>query len=100
MELNVQGRNVKISERLQEYVESRVVKFETLGDNVTDIEVNLLKKAMAAHAQSMLKSPSLVVAPYFAQNQRAKINSLSLTMLLANFLNVYAVLVTVVKTDV
>lgn len=44
MELNVQGRNVKISERLQEYVESRVVKFETLGDNVTDIEVKFTKE--------------------------------------------------------
>lgn len=44
MELNVQGRNVRISERLQDYVESKVTKFEALGDNVTDIEVKFTKE--------------------------------------------------------
>lgn len=44
MELNVHGRNVKISERLQEYVESKITKFEVLGDNVTDIEVKFTKE--------------------------------------------------------
>lgn len=44
MELNVTGRNVKVSERLQEHVESKITKFEALGDNVTDIEVKFTKE--------------------------------------------------------
>lgn len=43
MELKVYGRNVKVTERLQEYVESKAVKFEQLGDNVSDIEVKFTK---------------------------------------------------------
>ena len=44
MELNITGRNVKVSERLQEYVESKITKFEALGDNVTDIEVKFTRE--------------------------------------------------------
>lgn len=44
VELNVHGRNVKVSERLQEYVESKITKFEVLGDHVTDIEVKFTKE--------------------------------------------------------
>ncbi|MBM7050846.1 MULTISPECIES: ribosome hibernation-promoting factor, HPF/YfiA family [unclassified Rothia (in: high G+C Gram-positive bacteria)] len=43
MELKVYGRNVKVTERLQEHVESKAKKFEQLGDHVTDIEVKFSK---------------------------------------------------------
>ncbi|WP_346844408.1 ribosome hibernation-promoting factor, HPF/YfiA family [uncultured Rothia sp.] len=39
MEINIVGRNITVSDRLREYVEEKVVKFEQLSDRVTDIEV-------------------------------------------------------------
>ncbi|ORC15277.1 MULTISPECIES: ribosome hibernation-promoting factor, HPF/YfiA family [Rothia] len=50
MELKVNGRNMKVSERLQEYVESKITKFEILGDNVTDIEVKFTKEGRGGPA--------------------------------------------------
>ena len=41
MEVNIYGRNIKISDRLREYVEEKVEKFEQLGDNVSDIDVKV-----------------------------------------------------------
>ena len=43
MEVNIYGRNIKISDRLREYVEEKVEKFEQLGDNVSDIDVKVTK---------------------------------------------------------
>ena len=41
VEVNIYGRNIKISDRLREYVEEKVEKFEQLGDNVSDIDVKV-----------------------------------------------------------
>ncbi|MDT0189130.1 ribosome hibernation-promoting factor, HPF/YfiA family [Rothia terrae] len=43
VELNIYGRNVKVTDRLHEYVESKAEKFEQLGDHVSDIEVKFTK---------------------------------------------------------
>ena len=43
MEVNIYGRNIKVSERLHDYVEDKVQKFEKLGDNVSDIDVKFTK---------------------------------------------------------
>lgn len=43
METKVYGRNVKVTDRLDEYVESKVAKFEQLGDQVSDVEVKFSK---------------------------------------------------------
>ena len=43
MEVNIYGRNIKISDRLREYIEEKVEKFEQLGDNVSDIDVKVTK---------------------------------------------------------
>ena len=43
METKIYGRNVKVTDRLNEYVESRVVKFEQLGDQVSEVEVKFSK---------------------------------------------------------
>lgn len=47
MEVNIVGRNITVSDRLREYVEEKVQKFEQLGDRVTDIEV---KFSLEGHA--------------------------------------------------
>ena len=39
MEVNIYGRNIKVTERLEEYVNEKVQKFAQLGDNVKDIDV-------------------------------------------------------------
>ena len=44
MEVNIYGRNIKVSERLHDYVEDKVQKFEKLGDNVSDIDVKFTKE--------------------------------------------------------
>ena len=44
MEVNIYGRNIKISERLQEHVEEKVQKFEQLGDRVETIDVKFTKE--------------------------------------------------------
>lgn len=44
MELTIQGRNVTISDRFREYVETKVVRFEELGDKVQRIEIKVLKE--------------------------------------------------------
>lgn len=43
METKVHGRNVKVTDRLNEYVESKVLKFEQLGDQVSEVEVKFSK---------------------------------------------------------
>lgn len=43
METKVYGRNVKVTERLNEYVESRLQKFEQLGDQISEVEVKFSK---------------------------------------------------------
>ena len=43
MEVNIYGRNIKVSERLHDYVEDKVQKFGKLGDNVSDIDVKFTK---------------------------------------------------------
>lgn len=43
MEVNIYGRNIKVSERLHEYVEEKVQKFERLDDNVSEIGVKFTK---------------------------------------------------------
>ena len=43
VEVNIYGRNIKVSERLHDYVEDKVQKFEKLGDNVSDIDVKFTK---------------------------------------------------------
>lgn len=43
MELNLYGRNVKVPDRLREYVEEKVEKFEKLNDRVESIDVKLAK---------------------------------------------------------
>lgn len=43
MELTVYGRNVKIPERMREYVEEKVEKFEKLNDRVESIDVKVAK---------------------------------------------------------
>ncbi|MDY3048905.1 MAG: ribosome-associated translation inhibitor RaiA [Rothia sp. (in: high G+C Gram-positive bacteria)] len=59
MELTVTGRNVKVSERLQEHVESKITKFEALGDNVTDIEVKFTKES--SHGPAAIRVEITVV---------------------------------------
>ncbi|WP_061712730.1 ribosome hibernation-promoting factor, HPF/YfiA family [Kocuria palustris] len=44
MELTIQGRNVTISDRFREYVETKVARFEELGDKVQRIEIKVLKE--------------------------------------------------------
>lgn len=44
MELTIQGRNVTISDRFREYVETKVTRFEELGDKVQRIEIKVLKE--------------------------------------------------------
>lgn len=44
MEINIYGRNIKVSDRLREYVEEKVQKFDRLGDNVSDIDVKFTKE--------------------------------------------------------
>ncbi|MDN5573283.1 MAG: ribosome-associated translation inhibitor RaiA [Micrococcales bacterium] len=44
MELTIQGRNVAISDRFREYVETKVARFEELGDKVQRIEIKVLKE--------------------------------------------------------
>ena len=43
MEVNIYGRNIKVTERLEEYVSEKVQKFAQLGDNVKDIDVKFSK---------------------------------------------------------
>lgn len=43
MELNVYGRNVKVPERLSDYIEEKVQKFEQLNDRVESIDVKVAK---------------------------------------------------------
>ena len=43
MELTVYGRNVKVPERMREYVEEKVEKFEKLNDRVESIDVKVAK---------------------------------------------------------
>ena len=43
MEVNIYGRNIKVTERLEEYVNDKVQKFAQLGDNVKDIDVKFSK---------------------------------------------------------
>ena len=43
MEVNIYGRNIKVTERLEEYVSDKVQKFAQLGDNVKDIDVKFSK---------------------------------------------------------
>ncbi|MFW0111679.1 ribosome hibernation-promoting factor, HPF/YfiA family [Rothia sp. CCM 9417] len=50
MEFKIVGRNVKVGQRLQEYIESRITKFEVLGDNVTDIEVKFTRESESGPA--------------------------------------------------
>ena len=45
MEVNIYGRNIKVTERLEEYVSDKVQKFAQLGDNVKDIDVTLADEA-------------------------------------------------------
>lgn len=44
MEVNIYGRNIKVTERLEEYVNEKVQKFAQLGDNVKDIDVKFSKE--------------------------------------------------------
>ena len=44
MELTIQGRNVTISDRFRDYVETKVARFEELGDKVQRIEIKVLKE--------------------------------------------------------
>ncbi|MGW4857999.1 ribosome hibernation-promoting factor, HPF/YfiA family [Kocuria palustris] len=44
MELTIQGRNVTISDRFRDYVETKVARFEELGDKVHRIEIKVLKE--------------------------------------------------------
>ncbi|MFB6574362.1 ribosome hibernation-promoting factor, HPF/YfiA family [Kocuria palustris] len=44
MELTIQGRNVTISDRFREYVETKVTRFEELGDKAQRIEIKVLKE--------------------------------------------------------
>jgi len=43
VEVNIYGRNIKVTERLEEYVSEKVQKFAQLGDNVKDIDVKFSK---------------------------------------------------------
>lgn len=43
MELNLYGRNVKVPDRMRDYVEEKVEKFEKLNDRVETIDVKVAK---------------------------------------------------------
>lgn len=53
MELNIYGRNVKVPERMREYVEEKVQKFEKLNDRVETIDVKVSKVGTGPNAMTV-----------------------------------------------
>ena len=50
MELNVYGRNIKVPDRMRDYIEEKVEKFEKLNDRVDVIEVKITKVGSGPNA--------------------------------------------------
>ena len=61
MEVNIYGRNIKVTERLEEYVSEKVQKFAQLGDNVKDIDVKSARTVTWVASPSALRLPLLVL---------------------------------------